>query len=104
MADTHRFAAPLWRWRSDEHGTWHFFTVPSPVAEELDATALMRRLESGRRAGFGSVKLAVRIGASEWSTSAFPIGGKGWSIPVSARIRKAEGLVEGDLLEITLTV
>jgi hypothetical protein len=102
--ETHRFDTELWRWHSEEHGTWHFLTVPSPAAEALDATALMRRLESGRRAGFGSVKLTIRIGSSEWSTSAFPIGGRGWSIPVSARIRKAEDLAAGDIMAVTLTV
>lgn len=101
-AETHRFAAQLWRWTSESHGTWHFFTVPEPVAAALDAAALMHRLETGKRSGFGSVRLTVRLGDSEWATSAFPIAGRGWSIPVSAKVRKAEGLVADDPISVEI--
>ncbi len=95
------FAARLEQWHSDSHGIWHFIPVPAPVAEALDGTALMRRLESGRRSGFGSVKLTIRIGSSTWRTSAFPMRSS-WAIPVSAKVRKAEAIAAGDLLNVTL--
>ncbi|KUR74038.1 DUF1905 domain-containing protein [Novosphingobium sp. FSW06-99] len=101
--ETHRFTTTLVQWRSEGHGVWHFIGVTADVAEALDGTALMHRLESGRRSGFGSVKLTIRIGETEWRTSAFPIKHAGWSIPVSAKVRKAEGLVVGDALEVCLT-
>jgi hypothetical protein len=101
--DTHRFTTTLVQWHSQGHGVWHFIGVVPAVAEALDGTALMRRLESGRRAGFGAVKLTIRIGRTEWRTSAFPIKETGWSIPISAKVRKAEGLVAGDDVEVTLT-
>jgi hypothetical protein len=100
--ETHTFTTTLDRWRSESHGVWHFIGVTAPVAEALDGTALMRRLESGRRSGFGAVKLTIRIGETEWRTSAFPMREAGWSIPVSAKVRKAEGLVAGDNVEVTL--
>lgn len=102
--ESHSFTTTLVQWHSESHGTWHFIGVPAPVAEALDATALMHRLETGRRSGFGSVKLTIRIGSSEWRTSAFPLRDKGWSIPVSAKVRKAEGLIAGDTLEAMLRV
>jgi len=100
-AEEYRYATTLVQWHS-EHGVWHFIGVAPDVAAALDGTALMRRLESGRRAGFGAVKLTVRIGATQWCTSAFPIRETGWSIPVSAKVRKAEGLVAGDSVDVTL--
>ena len=100
--ETHTFTTTLVQWRGAQ-GVWHFVSVTPEVAEALDGTALLHRLESGRRNGFGSVKLTIRIGASEWRSSAFPIKASGWSIPVSAKVRKAEGLTIGDPVEVTLT-
>ena len=102
-ADTYRFAATLDQWHSASHGTWHFVAMPAEVAEALSATALMQRLESGRRSGFGSVKLDIRLGGSAWRTSAFPIGETGWAVPVSAKVRKAEQVGAGDRIEITVS-
>ena len=87
--------SPLWRWAS-ENGVWYFISVDGAAADALQATALMRRLESGRRAGFGAVRLTIRVGASAWQTSAFPMREAGWSIPIASKFRKAEGLSEGD--------
>ena len=100
---TYRFATTLVQWHG-EQGVWHFIGVTPAVADALDGTALMHRLETGRRSGFGAVKLTVRIGTTQWRTSAFPMKAAGWSIPVSAKVRKAEGLVAGDSVEVTLTV
>lgn len=46
----------------------------------------------------------MRIGTSEWLTSAFPIRETGWSIPVSAKVRKAQALVAGERVDVTLTL
>ena len=101
---THRFAARLEAWTSESHGTWHFIAVPESIAGDLAGTALMRRLESGRRSGFGAVKLNIRLGGSQWQTSAFPIGQTGWAIPVSAKVRKAEGIAADDEVEVAIEV
>lgn len=101
--DTHHFTTTLVQWHSEGSGVWHFIGVTDDVGEALSGTALMRRLESGRRAGFGAVKLTIRIGRTEWQTSAFPIKETGWSIPISAKVRKAEGLAAGDSVDVTLT-
>jgi hypothetical protein len=101
--EAHRFTTTLVQWHSEGHGVWHFIGVTASVAEALDGTALMHRLESGRRSGFGAVKVTIRIGQTEWRTSAFPIKQAGWSIPVSAKVRKAEGLTAGDSFDVVLT-
>ena len=99
--ETCTFATTLDQWHSASHGIWHFVPVPDPVAGALTATALMHRLESGRRSGFGSVKLTICIGSSTWRTSAFPMRSS-WAIPVSAKVRKAEAIAAGDRLDVTL--
>lgn len=99
--EVHRVSVPLWRWEG-ENGAWHFISVDGAAAEALHATALMRRLESGRRAGFGSVRLTIRVGKSTWQTSAFPLRESGWSIPIANRYRKAEGLIEGSTVKAEL--
>ncbi len=100
--EQHELTSTLWRWQSAGGTAWWFVSVDGVAADALSATALVRRLESGRRAGFGSVKVAVRIGGSRWQTSAFPMKEEGWSIPVKAAVRKAEALNEGDPVKITI--
>jgi hypothetical protein len=95
--------AVLWRWTGTQGGNWHFVTIDGAAGEALSATALMEKLERGRARGFGSVKVTVRIGGSQWATSAFPSKGEGWIIPVKAAVRKAENLVEGDSAMVDLT-
>jgi hypothetical protein len=95
--------ATLWRWSGGANGgDWFFATIDGAVGEALSGTALMQRLETGRRAGFGSVKVTVCVGATEWRTSAFPSKEHGWMVPVKAAVRKAEGLVEGEAFALSL--
>ena len=61
----------------------------------------MRRLEGGSR-GFGSLKVSVMIGATTFKTSVFPSKETGWLLPIKASVRKAEGLTEGEAVELAL--
>jgi len=87
--------ATLWRWTGGNGGSWYFVTFDGEVAEALSATRLMRRLESGRATGFGSIRVRARIGGSGWETSVFPQKDGSWILPVKAPVRRAEGLAEG---------
>lgn len=91
----------LWRWTGSTNGTWHFLTIDGKAGEALSGTALMRRLERSI-GGFGSLKVAARIGDSLFATSVFPSKELGWLLPVKAAVRKAEGLGEGDAVEVVL--
>ncbi len=92
----------LWRWTSPTApAAWFFITIDGPAGEALSGTALMRRLEKSI-GGFGSVKVKARIGDSRFATSVFPSKSEGWMLPVKAAVRKAEGLDEGDLVEVVL--
>jgi Domain of unknown function (DUF1905) len=96
--------AILWRWLpSSGTGSWNFVTIGGAAGEALSATALMRRLEGGAR-GFGSLKVTATIGDTSWKTSLFPSREHGWMLPVKAAVRKAEGIGEGDAVELVLEV
>lgn len=93
----------LWRWSGGVNGgDWFFVTLDGAVGEALSATALMHRLETGRRSGWGSVKVGVQVGDTEWRTSAFPSKEHGWMVPIKAAVRQAEGLAEGEPFDLTL--
>ena len=61
----------------------------------------MRRLEGTAR-GFGSLRVTATMGQTAWQTSVFPSRENGWMLPVKAAVRKAEGLDEGDEVELLL--
>ncbi len=95
--------APLWRWTGTNGVSWFFVSITGEAGEELAATALMNRLERGGGRGFGAVKVRVTIGKTSWETSVFPSKETGgYILPVKAAVRNAEGLVEGDVVELTL--
>ena len=101
--ETVRHAGPLWRWTTPAApGAWHFVTIDGEAGEALTAIALMRRLEGGRRPGWGSLKVMVSVGESRWSTSVFPSKETGWMLPLKASVRKAEALAEGNQVSLEL--
>ena len=70
---TVRYAGRLSRWTTPAApAAWHFVMIDGEAGEALLAIALMRRLEGGRRPGWGSLKVMVSVGESRWSTSVFP--------------------------------
>ncbi|WP_430443634.1 DUF1905 domain-containing protein [Sphingorhabdus contaminans] len=106
MTETHYVTAKLWLWNSDKAAaSWHFLTLEGEAAEAIHALALMRRLECGRRRGWGAMKVHVTIGETSWDTSIFPDKGSGgWLLPVKAAVRKAEELVAGDEMRVSVTL
>ena len=75
------------------------------MAEAIHGLALMRRLEGGRKRGWGSMKVRATVGDTDWATSIFPAKEMGgWLLPVKAAVRKAEGLVAGDMVRVVVAV
>ncbi len=103
-SETVRFTAPLWRWEGNGAAAWYFVTAKGEAASSIEAHSVIERLETGRKRGFGSVKVTACVGRSEWSTSVFPSKGEGYLLPVKLAIRKAEDLAEGDEVSVTLTL
>jgi hypothetical protein len=97
--DDHHFTAELWRWDARRQDTWTFVTVPPEVSAAVEDGADRQ----GPRAGFGSVKVEVRIGATTWRTSLFPDSASGcFVLPVKKSVRLANGVEEGDPVDVVL--
>jgi hypothetical protein len=92
--------APIWRWTSGSApASWFFATIDPHISTEIRYERL------GLTRGFGSVPVKVTIGSTIWRTSLFPSKAhNGYLLPVKAAVRKAEGIKEGDDVEITLEV
>jgi Domain of unknown function (DUF1905) len=90
------FTAKLWLYAGK--GAWFFVTLPDDVAGQI-------RFFSGRRQGFGSVRVVARIGTSTWKTSVFPDSKSGsYLLPVKAEIRKAQNIGNGDNVSVSLAL
>ena len=79
-----------------------FVRIPADAAEQIVAHEFERRLELGKRRGFGSVKVTVTLGGSRWQTSLFPNKDGSWFLPIKKPVRLAEGLEYGEEVEIEL--
>ena len=91
------FEAQLWAWEARRDDGWTFVSLPAEASEEI------RGLTSGRRRGFGSVRVRASIGGTTWKTSIFPDSGRGvYVLPVKRDVRKAESLAAGDVATVTV--
>jgi hypothetical protein len=94
----YRFAAEIWRWEA-QSAAWHFVSLPDDIADEIDETA------PEPRAGFGSVKVEVTVGATTWRTSIFPSKEHAtFILPVKKAVLTAERLEVGGTVHVTLTI
>ncbi len=96
---------PLWRWQSaTAPAAWFFVTIAGDVADGIRIAAISGQWLDGRKA-FGSARVDVTIGKTSWQTSVFPHKESGgWLLPVKAAVRKAEALVEGDEVAVTVSL
>ena len=96
------FTAPLRVWATEKYGDMGYVVITGAAAEHIRQHELVRRLELGRRRGFGSVKVEVNVGDSHWSTSVFPQKSGGWFLPVKKAICRAEELEAGGDVAVEL--
>jgi hypothetical protein len=95
MTIAYDFTAELWEWEGK--AAWHFVTVPVETSDEIAA-----RMEGFTR-GFGSVRVRVRVGSSEWATSVFPDSSReAYILPMKKAVREAEGLSAGAPVRVHL--
>lgn len=98
----YQFEAPVWVWSAVEGGSWRFITVPADVSAGLKT---LRGPAGGRTGGWGMLRVAVTIGQARWRTSVFPDKKSGgFLLPLKAAVRKAEGLGDGDIVQVTIEV
>ncbi|HMS31997.1 MAG TPA: DUF1905 domain-containing protein [Candidatus Saccharibacteria bacterium] len=94
---TYTFTAELWMYPGE--GAWYFVTLPKDIADEIKA------ITAPNKRGFGSVRVSVKVGASEWQTSIFPDSTtKSYFLPVKKDVRTKNGLQDGDTVKVTLVV
>ena len=88
------FTSALRRWSAQD--AWRFVTLPEELSETI-------RFTSGPPRGFGSVRVAVTVGATSWRTSLFPDSDSHcFVLPMKRAVREAESLQDGDLVTIKL--
>ena len=93
---TQSFTTDLWIWDARKSDSWTFVTVPLELSEELREQVIPG-------SGFGSIRVEVTLGSTTWRTSAFPDKESGcFVVPIKAAVRKAESVVAGDDVRITL--
>jgi hypothetical protein len=93
------FSAELWVWDARPGDTWVFLTVPEHIGEAIDDHATA----AGPRAGFGSVRVEVRMGGTTWRTSVFPDKASGcFVLPVKRSVRDANAVGPGDTVVVAL--
>ena len=69
---------------------------PAAMADEI-------RESVPRRAGFGSIRVAARIGETEWNTSIFPSkADRSYVLPVKRAVREREEVDVGDTVQVTI--
>ena len=89
------FEGEVFHWRGPS--PYYFVAVPDPMCDDLRIAA--RDVSYG----WGVIPVTVRIGATTWTTSLFPKDG-GYLVPLKDRVRVAEDIAQGDVVEALLTV
>ncbi len=88
-----KFTAKIWKY--DGPAAWFF------VSSSKEEDELIRTHQKATR-GWRSVPVEVTVGTSTWQTSFFPVKDGSYLLPIKAPVRKKEGILEGDLLEISV--
>ncbi|MGI9118032.1 MAG: DUF1905 domain-containing protein [Minisyncoccia bacterium] len=81
----------VWRWPGD--GGWHFVTLDKKLSENI------RKVYTK-----GFVKINATIGKTTWATSLFPHKQAGYLLCISKKVRKTEGILEGDEVKIKIVL
>lgn len=89
------FTGDVWYWRGP--APFHFVTVPTEESEHL------QDISRDVTYGWGMIPVRARVGDTEWETSLFPKDGR-YLVPMKAAVRRAEGIDQGDVVAVGLTV
>jgi hypothetical protein len=96
------FEAPCWLF-SGGKAAWYFVTLPAQDAAEI--AYFSKLLNGGKRVGWGSIRVSVQIGKTNWETSIFPASQlSSYLLPIKASVRKVENIAEGSLVKVTLAI
>lgn len=85
-------------WEANAEAPWVFVTLPLEDADDIRAMV-------PRGPGFGSIRVGVEVGGSEWATSIFPDRESGsYVLPVKRSVRDREALSPGDVATFTVRI
>jgi hypothetical protein len=90
------FDSDVWRWAARTDSSWFFASVPEELSTELHELPAPPR-------GFSSLRVQARIGTTRWRTSIF-YNGSVYVLPLKRAVREAEGVGEGDTIDVELDV
>ena len=78
---------------------WRFLVLPKKQSEEIKKTF-------GKRAGgWGSLRVSVTVGKTEWKTSIFPDKkSASYILPLKAQVRKAEDIADDDTVQFLIKI
>jgi len=84
--------------QTETEAAWVFVGLPAEAADEIAGSTTPGP-------GFGSIRVEVRIGSSEWRTSLFPSREFGtYLLPVKRSVRDHERIDTGDTTEIWIRI
>ena len=89
------FTGPIWEWRGP--APFYFVTVPEAECE------MIKDISNIVTYGWGMIPVQVTLGKTVWTTSLWPKGGR-YVVPLKDKVRKAEGVSDGDTVMIKLEV
>jgi hypothetical protein len=96
-ASTYTIRAKVWLY--DGIGGWHFVTLPAKTS------AVIRAVHGSKAKPFGSLRVSVKIGQTEWKTSLFPDKKSGsYLFALKSEVRRREGIAAGDVIRAELLV
>lgn len=81
------FSGDIWYWKGP--APFHFLTVPEAQSAELKAIVHLVTH------GWGMIPVQARIGSTDFTTAMFHKDGC-YVLPIKDKVRKAEGIEEGD--------
>lgn len=87
------FTGEVFEWRGPS--PYFFVKVPDEPSAAIEAASALLTY------GWGVIPVTVRSGTTQWTTSLFPKDG-GYLVPLKDKVRKAEGLQLGAIVELTL--
>ena len=78
---------------------WRFMYIGKRESAEI-----RKSREGKKRRGWGSVRVRATIGKTSWDTSIFPDKDGPYLLPIKLAVRKAEGIMDDDIVTLSITL
>jgi hypothetical protein len=89
------FSGEIIWWRGPS--PFHFVPVPDEESAQIEAAKELVTY------GWGVIPVTAQVGRTEFTTSLFPKDGR-FLVPLKDRVRQAEALELGDVVQLRLTI